>query len=95
MSNRAQNNTTITNNNNNDNNKRWQSKIPNQHQQQEKDNKPKSIKDNLTLKLRQKQRDIEQLGIDPAEILEEEEKIYCVITKENLFTMVSLDLFLE
>jgi hypothetical protein len=68
------NNTTITNNNNNDNNKRWQSKIPNQHQQQEKDNKPKSIKDNLTLKLRQKQRDIEQLGIDPAEILEEEEK---------------------
>jgi hypothetical protein len=28
----------------------------------------------LTLKLRQKQRDTEQLGIDPAEILEEEEK---------------------
>ena len=42
-------------------------------QQKQKDNVHAAVED-LSLRLRQKQRDTEQLGINPDEILEEEEK---------------------
>jgi hypothetical protein len=70
MSNQGEGKNTITTNNNS------VGKVDTgQYQQEKEDNKHKhKALDNLTLKLRQKQRDMEQLGIDPSEILEEEEK---------------------
>ena len=50
---------------------------------QEKDNNsPKAI-DNLSLKLKQKKQEVQQLEINPNDILEEEEKSNLFVSKNN------------